>query len=449
MTARRPRGVPCARRGAGSLPALALALVRHPAMPTFLHAADLHLDSPLRGLHARDAEVGAQVRNATRQAFRALVDRAISDQVRFVVLAGDLFDDTHQSVDTALFLNSELKRLVDRAVGVFLLRGNHDHLARPSAVLLPKGVFQFGSAEATTETRPDLGVALHGQSFGEQRIDIDLTDGYPIPVPGLLNIGVLHTALEGRSGVHQRYAPTSAGKLGTRGYDYWALGHVHTRDVFREGQTHIAYPGNVQGRHINEAGPKGALLVDWEGTTITAVRPFETAVLRWQEVVVDVVAAEGQDDQLRYVAEAVADATREARGAGRIAAVRVRIRGAGAAIGQLSRDQLRGYLRQAVAMSCGENVLLEEVRLEALARVELPVSLHEPIERLAVRLLAPDARREDALFAREIWEKVNAACGREVAAEVWERLGVGDVEGLRQLLLARGRERLLAHLADT
>lgn len=417
-------------------------------MPTFLHAADLHLDSPLRGLSVRDAEVGARVRNATRQAFQNLIERALAEDVRFVLLAGDLFDDTHQSIDTALFLNAQLKRLVDRSIGVYLVRGNHDHLARPSAVLLPRGVHQFESARATTIERPDLGVALHGQSFGEQRIENDLSDGFPAPLAGLLNVGVLHTALEGRTGKqHARYAPTTAGKLASLGYDYWALGHVHTRDVFRERQAHIAYPGNLQGRHINEEGAKGALLVDWEGTQITRVRPFETDVIRWHEIVVERPAG-GRDDQLRTVAEAVADGTRQTRHEGKVAAVRVVVRGAGPELASLSRETLRGLLRQVIATSCGDEVLLEEARLEANEEVQLPTSLLGPLERITGRLESAHEDGEAAAFAREIWEKVNIACGPEVAPGVWRRLGVESVDDVRRLLLTRGRERLLAHLAE-
>lgn len=417
-------------------------------MPTFLHAADLHLDSPLRGLSARDADVGSRVRNATRQAFTNLVQTALDADVRFVVLSGDLFDDTHQSIDTAIFLNAELKRLVDRSIGVYLVRGNHDHLARPSAVLLPKGVHQFESARATTVTRPDWGVALHGQSFAEQRVEIDLSDGYPQAVPGLLNVGLLHTALEGRTGPqHHRYAPTSAGKLASLGYDYWALGHVHTRDVFRERQAYIAYPGNLQGRHVNEQGAKGALLVEWEGTRITEVRPFETDVIRWHEITVEGPTGD-RDEQLRALAEAVADATRETRLAGKAPAVRLVVRGGGPELLGLSRETLRGLLRQVIATSCGDDVLLEEVRLTASERLDLPASLRAPLDRIASKLEAAREDGEDARFVRELWERVNVACGPEIAPTVWRRLGVEKPDDLRRLLLDRGRERLIAQLAE-
>lgn len=420
-------------------------------MPTFLHAADLHLDSPLRGLSARDADVGSRVRNATRTAFRNLIQRAIDEDVRFVVLSGDLFDDTHQSIDTALFLNAELKRLVDRSIGVFLVRGNHDHLARPSAVLLPPGVHQFESARASTVTRPDWGVALHGQSFSEQRVETDLTDGYPAAVSGLLNVGLLHTALEGRTGPqHHRYAPTTAGKLASLGYAYWALGHVHTRDVFRERQAHIAYPGNIQGRHINEEGAKGALLVDWEGTEVVSVRPFETDVIRWHEIVVERPGgtAHDRDPQLRALAEAVADETRATRHAGKTPAVRLVVRGGGPELVALSRETLRGLLRQVIATSCGDDVLLEEVRLTASEQALLPSSLRAPLDRIVTALESAGDDGEDARFVREIWERVNVACGPEVAPTVWRRLGVEKPDDLRRLLLDRGRERLIAQLAE-
>ena len=138
---------------------------------------------------------------------------------------------------------------------------------------------------------------------------------------------------------------------------------------------------------------------------------------------------------------------RELLRAGKLAAVRIIARGAGTELAQCSRDELRGLVRQTVATSAGEGVLLEEIRLEASVRVELPRSLEEPIERLSSRL-ERGGGGDELRFAKEMWDKVNESCGPELAPRVWQRLEVTDVEALRRLLVARGRERLLAHLGE-
>ena len=192
----------------------------------FLHAADIHLDSPLKGLNGYPGADAERDRMATRAAFDRLVDTAIDESVDFLVIAGDLYDGDWRDYGTGLYFVSRMARLAEEGVPVFLLHGNHDAESVITRRLeLPANVHVFGAQAPETFVLDDLRVALHGRSFEQPAETKNLVPGYPAPVPGAFNIGVLHTALEGVPG-HARYAPCSLAELTARGYDYWALGHV-------------------------------------------------------------------------------------------------------------------------------------------------------------------------------------------------------------------------------
>ena len=126
-------------------------------------------------------------------------------------------------------------------------------------IAMPEGVHEFSTRKAETFLIEDLKVALQGQGFAERQAGDNLAVSYPAAVPGYFNIGVLHTSLSGRP-PHADYAPCSPADLASRGYDYWALGHVHSFEVISDDPP-IIYPGNIQGRNIRESGEKGAVLV--------------------------------------------------------------------------------------------------------------------------------------------------------------------------------------------
>lgn len=264
---------------------------------TFLHAADLHLDSPLRGLDAYEGAPVEQIRNATRRALENLVELAVQERVAFVVLAGDQYDGDWRDFNTGLFFVKQMARLKDAGIPVFAVAGNHDAASRLTKSLpLPDNVTLFPTDEAVTARLADWDVAVHGRSFADQCTTADLAAEYPAASPGQFNVGVLHTSLSGREG-HSGYAPCSEACLLGRGYDYWALGHVHQREIV-SAQPTIVFPGNVQGRHIRETGPKGAVVVrvaDDRSTTLE-FRPLD--VFRWELAEVDAQATTSFEDAL-------------------------------------------------------------------------------------------------------------------------------------------------------
>ena len=226
----------------------------------FLHAADIHLDSPLKGLAGQEESIAERIRTATREALDQLVGIAIEEQVAFLIIAGDLYDGDWRDYNTGLYFIRQMGRLNQAGIPVYLLHGNHDAESQITRRLaLPDNVQVFGSRRPESSRIDDLGVVLHGQSFGQRAVIDNLALTYPEPVARAFNIGVLHTGLGGMGG-HDDYAPCSLADLVNKGYDYWALGHVHQAAVLHE-RPHIVFPGNLQGRHVRETGAKGATLV--------------------------------------------------------------------------------------------------------------------------------------------------------------------------------------------
>ena len=254
----------------------------------FLHAADIHLDSPLAGLRARDDLPDDVIRHCTRRAFSAMIDLALAEDVAFVVIAGDLYDGDWKDFSTGLFFAEEMRRL---GRPCFLLRGNHDARSLITRTLKqPENVREFSSRTCQTFPLPELSVALHGHSFPNRAVPEDLSAGYPEAVAGMLNIGVLHTSGED-PGEHETYAPCSVASLALKGYDYWALGHIHARRVLAE-RPWIVFPGNLQGRHPKETGDKGCTLVTVEEGRIVAVEHRAVDVLRWSALELDATGAD-------------------------------------------------------------------------------------------------------------------------------------------------------------
>jgi len=257
----------------------------------FIHTADIHLDSPLCGLASyQNAPVDA-LRTATRDAFSNLINEAIDEQVDFIVIAGDLYDGTWKDYNTGHFFVREMGRLNKADIPVYLLYGNHDaENEMTRRLLFPPNVHVFDARKPVTHRLEALRVALHGRSFKNAATFENLAVDYPDPIAGWLNIGVLHTALEG-SAAHARYAPCSLSELTAKGYDYWALGHVHEHAVLQQNPW-VVFPGNLQGRHIREPGPRGAVLVTANETGIVSVDRLIVDVMRWEHVEVDASPAD-------------------------------------------------------------------------------------------------------------------------------------------------------------
>ena len=292
---------------------------------SFIHAADIHLDSPLTGLEQYEGAPVEQIRSATRDAFRNLVDIAIERQVAFIIIAGDLYDGDWKDYNTGLFFVSQMVRLQKVNIKVFLIRGNHDAASLITKELkLPENVIEFSTRKAETYKLEELGVAIHGQGFATRAVEENLVKNYPRREDGYLNIGILHTSATGREG-HENYAPCSIDDMKEKGYDYWALGHIHLRELLHEKDPVILFSGNIQGRHIKETGDKGCTLVLVNDGAIESITHLSLDVLRWELCEIDANGLESVEELIDAAREALEQKYIEAEG--RLLAVRIQIHG--------------------------------------------------------------------------------------------------------------------------
>jgi DNA repair exonuclease SbcCD nuclease subunit len=394
------------------------------AMTTFkfLHAADLHLDSPLVGLTAKSASFAEAVETASRQALDNLVDLAIAEGCRFVVLAGDVFDGDLRDFHTGLFFLAAMRRLEAADIRVFMVAGNHDAENRFADKLrFSDNVHRFAHRRPESVAIDDLDVVVHGQGFGQRDVFENLAMTYPPPRPGRFNIGVLHTACAGSEGEHRVYAPCTLEQLVRHGYQYWALGHVHARLVLSE-HPHVVYPGNLQGRNARETGPKGATIVEVVDGEVASCVHHVLDEVRWASERVDVAGAADHDGLLGRVRAALVPVCVAA--GERPLALRLRLTGETPVHAQLALDP--GGLREdveALLANLPTEVWLERLDLATRApaismsgadptvagRLEAEIkAMGEAAEALAMleaslaalKIKMPAGERTEALFAR-------------------------------------------------
>ena len=336
----------------------------------FIHTADIHLDSPLRGLAGLEGSVAERIRAAPREAFDTLIGHAIQEKVDFVVIAGDLYDGNWRDYRTGLFFVRQMGRLAVEDIPVFLLYGNHDAESQVTRrLILPGNVRTFSSRQPETFVLDELGVTLHGRSFPRRDVTDNLVPDYPRPLQGSFNIGVLHTGLGGMGG-HANYAPCALGDLVNKGYNYWALGHVHQGCVLNE-RPHVVFPGNLQGRHIRETGPKSAYLVTVNDGEVAELSPIHADVVRWTVLPVSVDGCTQINEVVDRVRTAIENAV-ESDSDGRLLACRIELIGRGEIHGTLlaSREHLLAEA-QGAALGLGEEAAwIERVVIATEAAVD-------------------------------------------------------------------------------
>jgi DNA repair exonuclease SbcCD nuclease subunit len=399
-----------------------------------VHAADLHIDSPLRGLDRYEGAPAAQLRGATRRALENLVALCVEERASVLLLAGDVFDGSWRDYSTGLFFAAQMARLREANVPVAIVRGNHDAASSVvKALRLPENVRELSARKPETWELGDAAIAIHGQSFSQRVTTEDLAARYPARVPGVFNVGLLHTSIDGREG-HEPYAPTSVETMRSKGYDYWALGHVHAREIVGR-DPYIVYPGNLQGRHAREPGPKGATVITVEDDVVTSLEHRALDVFRWEVVEVDASPAADLDDVVGLVREALA--ARAADLDGRVFAARVVLTGGTSANGAIRRDVDRfvSELRATATDGLGEAAWLEKIVVRTRATVDLERLREEPgaighlVRRLGAMRADPKELGELAAVLAEVDRKLPAELREGDAA-----LRLDDPETIRALL---------------
>lgn len=284
----------------------------------FVHCADVHLDTPFR---SREDALRRELAQAGREAFRRMVDLSIDEQVHALLIAGDLFDDDRLSFTTERFLTAEIERLIAEGITVVWCTGNHDPGRlnyRAQQIEWPADGFHvLSSRTPQVLVVPDRSGEPVGRVVGAghqtRRDTQNLASAFPSPRWDEPTVGLLHTQVHGTLGAdaHGPYAPCSLADLRARPYDYWALGHVHTRQQALDLPL-AHYPGNLQGRHFGETGAKGALVVEVApGGEAGGVRFVPLAPIRWERVVLDDLGAVTHLGDLRRAAAAAVDPLRQ------------------------------------------------------------------------------------------------------------------------------------------
>ena len=387
----------------------------------FLHLADLHLDSPLQTQAARNAAMGAHLAVASRAVLRRAVDAALAHDVDAVLLAGDTFDAGVADVSSRAALAAEIARLARAGIPTLLIQGNHDALL---------DLDRFGPvSDALTLLTPDAPTvrigraAIHGIGLSGGRVPESLLPRYPAPEPGVWNLGLMHSSLDGTAG-HDPYAPCALADLMSHGYDYWALGHIHKRSEHRGETSLVVMPGIPQGRSIREVDGGTATLVTIDLDGVRA-RELPLALMRFERLTLPL---DGATDQ-----------------AGRDARLR-------AAFEAAVRDDVAVALRveaTGLPAEIGDPVMLEAQAAHAIR--DLP-DLY--LDRFTVRLAARDDAEAPDTLVRYMREDAGGPGFRDEAAaqiealrkalpaEIRDSLDPADLDGL----IAEGVDRLALRL---
>ncbi|EAG0831705.1 exonuclease SbcCD subunit D [Listeria monocytogenes] len=253
----------------------------------FLHMADLHLDSPFIGLSTLPQPLFSAIQESTFQSLERITTVAIKEAVDFVLIAGDIYDSEDQSVRAQARFAKEMKRLEAANIPVFMIHGNHDFIEKHKEKLaLPSNVHVFSEQVEVMSHKTATGVSvnIYGFSYNERHIRSSRVGEYKIQGDADFHIALLHGSEVSSSEEHDVYAPFRVQEISKKGFDYWALGHIHKRQLLAESPS-IYYPGNIQGRNRKESGEKGASIVTLSEAS-TTIDFIGTSPIIWEEAVI-------------------------------------------------------------------------------------------------------------------------------------------------------------------
>jgi exonuclease SbcD len=411
----------------------------------FIHAADIHLDSPLQGLEFYEGAPVELIRGATRQALKRLVNLAISENVAFVVIAGDLFDGDWKDYNTGLFFTSQMSQLRQAGIKVYIVSGNHDAQSRIKRELrMPENIKVLSTRAPESVDVDSLGVVIHGQGFSRPVVNDNLASAYPEARKGEFNIGVLHTCAVGCAG-HEPYAPCTVDDLLSKDYDYWALGHIHKRHELHK-DPWIIFSGNIQGRHVREPGDKGCTLVTVDNGEVIDVEHKQLDILRWCVVDIDVTHALTGYDVLDSVSAQVIEEMKKSND--RPLAMRLYITGSCKAHTELMKKTQKwlSEIRQNATDVSGGNVWIEKVfiKTRAHADIEALMKRDDPLGGLLRYINTLSLDKEEMPELVKDFSDLNRKLTNSIKSSIDDIVELNNpenisniVDDVRQLLIAR------------
>ncbi|KRL63778.1 metallophosphoesterase family protein [Lactobacillus psittaci] len=281
----------------------------------FIHLADAHLDSPFRGLSFLPLKTYQEIKNAANQSFKAIVDLAIRECVDLVLIAGDTFDSIKPSPKSQIFFCNQVARLTDAEIQVVMILGNHDYINPENLAISTSPYFHLlGSNEVVEsldlETESGFSYQVNGFSYQHNHLKSNFIPLFP-PKGHKYTIGMMHAGAKSSEPSQNVYAPFELKEIRNLNYDYFALGHIHLRQILCQNPL-VVYPGNIQGRHINELGAKGCYLVDVdENSGKTKLTFKQTAPILWQKVELNLTKSLSQNDLVQVIKDTLAENNHE------------------------------------------------------------------------------------------------------------------------------------------
>jgi exonuclease SbcD len=304
---------------------------------TFVHTADLHLDSPFTGLRNIHPEIASLLHQATFDAYHNIIDLCMTERVDALLVAGDVFDGADRSLRAQVQFAAGLHTLHKAGIRSFICHGNHDPLNGWEAQIeMPPDCYRFGPSVQRVPMFKDEPhkVVVHGISYPQREVRDNLIPAFGRPESGPFHIGLLHANV-GNVAEHEAYAPCRLPDLAATGIDYWALGHVHSRQILRHATPTVVYPGNPQGRHPNETGARGVYLVEVSDSRQVRIDFHPVDVVRWATAQIDIGLLQSDQALLDAIDDKLAVLQSAANG--RASIVRLQLRGRGELHNHLAR----------------------------------------------------------------------------------------------------------------
>jgi exonuclease SbcD len=265
----------------------------------FIHTADLHLDTPFKGLTGWNSDLASRLKDATFKSFQRIITLCITEQVDFLVIAGDIFDSENRSLAAQLKFFTELQKLATNRIAAYIVCGNHDPLSYwLNTLRLPDTIHRFDSGKVGIKSHKKGGKVIadiHGISFQNSTVTDNLAQKFnPGKEAAPISIALLHGTI-GSCGPHETYAPFKLNDILEKSYDYWALGHIHKQQIIRTAHPAIVYPGNPQGRDFGETGAKGCYLIEIESGHEPEMVFIPTQMTRFEEITIPLSNADRLD----------------------------------------------------------------------------------------------------------------------------------------------------------
>jgi DNA repair protein SbcD/Mre11 len=386
----------------------------------FIHAADLHLDSPFRGLANTSSRLRDELQAATLGAFARIIDHTIESKADFLVLAGDLYDSKDRSLRALVAFRRQMERLAERDISVYIVHGNHDPLnGWGSEFQLPPNVTTFSGKPATEPViRRGKEIArVTGISYARERVTENLAAAMKPDSDSPYSVGLLHANVAGQTG-HADYAPVTLDELTASGFDYWALGHVHTRSVLADNPSTVVYPGNPQGRNPREPGPRGCLQVDVNRNGDAHLSFVETNLARWTHLEIPIQTHTRMDSLVDALLEEGRAAAASFHGP---TVARCTLRGSGPLHSDLQRegmaDELSEQLRSVLPVESVRIATGPLLDFESLARTETLVADFLNLADRAVE--DPELRKKLADSLEPLFRRRDMALPDDVKIREW------------------------------